>query len=177
MTSKQPQGTKQHSKHVTLTQELQQGEIDGKPVRECLRPVKYQARSQNLNKEEAFLLPYPPFPSFSPLFHSPFLSLPLSFPLSSLLLPFLPFRSRTPSPIAAKGSGEQRSRSPSGARPPNAFGLSQTRLVTSLVLLCDRVTCNIAGLITRSRHSSPRASTYSYGLAYARIDVWTVQKQ
>ena len=61
MTSKQPQGTKQHSKHVTLTQELQQGEIDGKPVRECLRPVKYQARSQNLNKEEAFLLPYPPF--------------------------------------------------------------------------------------------------------------------
>jgi len=82
MTSKQPQGTKQHSKHVTLTQELQQGEIDGKPVRECLRPVKYQARSQNLNKEEAFLLPYPPFPLlFSPL------SLP--FPIPSPFLPSL----------------------------------------------------------------------------------------
>jgi len=36
-----------------------------------------------------------------------------------------------------------------GARPPNAFGLSRMRLVTtSLVVLCDRVACSITGHIT-----------------------------
>jgi len=50
------------------------------------------------------------------------------------------------------GSLGERSSFPSGsARPPNAFGLSKTRQATSLVLLCDRVTCSITGHITR-RH-------------------------
>ena len=49
--------------------------------------------------------------------------------------------SGTPLPIAARGpGGTLNPAGPFGARPPNAFGLSKTRLVTtSLVLLCARV--------------------------------------
>ena len=81
--------------------------------------VSVQAGSQKLNKEEA--IPSP------------------SFPLEVWPLPRLQL-----------GSLGERSSFPSGsARPPNAFGLSKTRQATSLVLLCDRVTCSIAGHITR----------------------------
>jgi len=83
--------------------------------------VSVQAGSQKLNKEEA--IPSHPFPlEVGPL------------------------------PRLRLGSLGERSSFPSGsARPPNAFGLSKTRQATSLVLLCDRVTCSITGYITR-RH-------------------------
>jgi len=50
----------------------------------------------------------------------------------------------TPAQLRLRGLGEAQLLKPE-ARPPNAFGLSKTRLVTtSLVLLCDRVICSIS---------------------------------
>jgi len=84
----------------------------------CLAYIPgFQARSQKLNKEEAI-----PSPSLFP------------FPLSS---PSLPLRSRTPSPIAARGSEgvlklSQRVRVEPGRQTHlSHFGLSKTRLVAT----------------------------------------------
>jgi len=84
---------------------------------------KDQARSQKRNRKQSSPLPCPPFPL-----------------------------EVNPSPDCGKrvwGSTEAPPAGLGGARPPNAFGtfgLSKTCLVTtSLVLLCDRVTCSITG--------------------------------
>jgi len=56
--------------------------------------------------------------------------------------------SGTPLPIAARGpGGTLNPAGPFGARPPNAFGLSKTRLVTTSLVLYVLVFCSITGHI------------------------------
>jgi len=112
--------------------------------------MSVQAYSQKLNKEEAISPPLT-VPSF-------FSSLPFSLPF---LFPSLPY----PSPLLSsplrsrgryiyrgfRGALKLRSAGLGGARPPNASGLSKTRLLkTYLILLCDRVTHSITSHITRT---------------------------
>ena len=92
-----------------------------------------------------------------------FLPLPFTFPSFSVPLSFLPFPVEVgPLPrlhLGVWGIAQAPLAGPGGARPPNAFSFSKTRLVTtSLVLLCDRVICSISGHIT-TRQLPRRAST------------------
>ena len=99
----------------------------------------HQVRSQKLNKEEAIPSPYPRSAPFS---------LPLFLPSFSLSL-----RSRIPPPIAARRSGECSSSPSRSVQNPAAkriWTLENASMTTSLVLLCDRITCSITGHITSS---------------------------
>jgi len=77
----------------------------------------FQARSQKLNKEEAIPRNLPSLFSSTPF------PLPFPYPLRSPPLPSLPLRSRTLPRLRLR------------VRPPNAFGLSKTRLVTTYLVL------------------------------------------
>ena len=92
-----------------------------------------QARSQKLNKEEAIPSPY-------------------------LSLPPLPSKGGPRPPIVARRSGGALSGSGQSPAAKRIWPLENASIVTSLVLLCDGVTCSITGHIAR-RQLPPRAST------------------